>query len=448
MEEAPLAVVGSPPASGLFAYDKFSSAPFLIDAVRNDARGEHWARRRLPAAVRGSARTRAPPPSSSTEPSRVWTWLWRGAPATDPAAGSGRIRGHPRQRHHRGDPAGPGLSGSRRPDREPQLAATGQPDGSPAEQHHRPDPSGSPRTAARTAPGCRDDRFPRPRPGIRWPPIPPADLRRGCRGHRPGAQHVAAGPGHRHARADPREPGSGLDHHRAPVHGRDGGRPEHPSDPTRSWIDLSAEIDEHQQRRAYVNLTTTAADETLWQEMDQAALTSPPTWPGLRHRSGSGRTSSTCRAAAARSPTPGHSRRPPGAAGPDGSEPHTTKPARCPWARRCSVTDARGRFHGLSNAYVVGPAIFPTLGSANPALTALALARRTAELLVQDRTATPPPGFVPLSRDPADWTLVGRPGSLPTLRRQGALPGDRGRIRPLLLRQGGVRRRLLLDRMA
>ena len=35
VEEAPLAVVGSPPASGLFAYDKFSSAPFLIDAVRN-----------------------------------------------------------------------------------------------------------------------------------------------------------------------------------------------------------------------------------------------------------------------------------------------------------------------------------------------------------------------------------------------------------------------------
>ena len=36
VEEAPLAVVGSAPASGLFAYDKFSSAPFLIDAVRHD----------------------------------------------------------------------------------------------------------------------------------------------------------------------------------------------------------------------------------------------------------------------------------------------------------------------------------------------------------------------------------------------------------------------------
>jgi hypothetical protein len=34
--EAPLAVVGEPPRSGLFAFDKFSSAPFIMDAIRND----------------------------------------------------------------------------------------------------------------------------------------------------------------------------------------------------------------------------------------------------------------------------------------------------------------------------------------------------------------------------------------------------------------------------
>src|SRR5262249_16116136 len=34
--EAPLAVQGAAPRSGLFAFDKFSSAPFLMDAVRND----------------------------------------------------------------------------------------------------------------------------------------------------------------------------------------------------------------------------------------------------------------------------------------------------------------------------------------------------------------------------------------------------------------------------
>src|SRR5205823_32626 len=31
-----LAVQGSAPASGVFPFDKFSSAPFLIDAIRND----------------------------------------------------------------------------------------------------------------------------------------------------------------------------------------------------------------------------------------------------------------------------------------------------------------------------------------------------------------------------------------------------------------------------
>jgi hypothetical protein len=36
VEEAPLAVQGSAPASGLFAFDKYSSAPAIINATRND----------------------------------------------------------------------------------------------------------------------------------------------------------------------------------------------------------------------------------------------------------------------------------------------------------------------------------------------------------------------------------------------------------------------------
>src|SRR3989442_12706655 len=43
-----------------------------------------------------------------------------------------------------------------------------------------------------------------------------------------------------------------------------------------------------------------------------------------------------------------------------------------------SVADLDGRFHHVANAYTAGPALFPTLGSANPSLTALTLARRTA----------------------------------------------------------------------
>ena len=78
-----------------------------------------------------------------------------------------------------------------------------------------------------------------------------------------------------------------------------------------------------------------------------------------------------------------------------------------------SLTDTTGRFHGIDNAYVAGPALFPTLGSANPSLTALSLARRTAHTIVTDRTLSPPAGFTPLSLNPTDWTLVAQPGPTP-----------------------------------
>src|SRR5205085_1061077 len=37
VDEAPLAVQGSSPESGLLPFDKFSSGPFLIDAIRDDS---------------------------------------------------------------------------------------------------------------------------------------------------------------------------------------------------------------------------------------------------------------------------------------------------------------------------------------------------------------------------------------------------------------------------
>ena len=46
-----------------------------------------------------------------------------------------------------------------------------------------------------------------------------------------------------------------------------------------------------------------------------------------------------------------------------------------------SITDTYGKFHNIKNAYVVGPALYPTIGSANPSLTALTLARRTAQAI-------------------------------------------------------------------
>ncbi len=46
-----------------------------------------------------------------------------------------------------------------------------------------------------------------------------------------------------------------------------------------------------------------------------------------------------------------------------------------------SVTNEFGRIHDTTNCYVVGPALFPTIGSPNPMLTGVALARRTGDML-------------------------------------------------------------------
>jgi len=43
------------------------------------------------------------------------------------------------------------------------------------------------------------------------------------------------------------------------------------------------------------------------------------------------------------------------------------------------VTDSRTRVHGLPNLYVAGSSLFPTSGWANPTLTIVALALRTAD---------------------------------------------------------------------
>ncbi|HEV7587167.1 MAG TPA: family 16 glycoside hydrolase [Longimicrobium sp.] len=49
--------------------------------------------------------------------------------------------------------------------------------------------------------------------------------------------------------------------------------------------------------------------------------------------------------------------------------------------------DSNGRLRGTVNAYVAGPALFPTVGSPNPMLTGLALGRRLARHLVPPKTA-------------------------------------------------------------
>jgi choline dehydrogenase-like flavoprotein len=60
-----------------------------------------------------------------------------------------------------------------------------------------------------------------------------------------------------------------------------------------------------------------------------------------------------------------------------------------------SVTNSDGRFHDVENAYVAGPALFPTVGSPNPMLTGTALARRMAERIISSLAAPPVPAPEP-----------------------------------------------------
>jgi choline dehydrogenase-like flavoprotein len=77
-----------------------------------------------------------------------------------------------------------------------------------------------------------------------------------------------------------------------------------------------------------------------------------------------------------------------------------------------SVTDANCRLHQVTNAYVAGPALFPTIGSPNPMLTGIALVRRLGDHLMPDPPlATPDPGFTYLfdgsDAQFANWQMAG-----------------------------------------
>ncbi len=151
-----------------------------------------------------------------------------------------------------------------------------------------------------------------------------------------------------------------------------------------SWIDLSPfETDEFGCRRAFVHLTTVPEDETLWAEMDEAALQ-------LAERLGGGETEfwvtdaqghgawQKDRPSAGLLWTEGNPR---GIRDPLGTTYHESGTLWMGDDPTNSVTDGRGRFHHIGNAWCVDQSVFPRGGSANPVLTGLVLARRAAEAI-------------------------------------------------------------------
>jgi len=80
-----------------------------------------------------------------------------------------------------------------------------------------------------------------------------------------------------------------------------------------------------------------------------------------------------------------------------------------------SVTDPDGRFHHTENLYAAGPCLFPSIGSPNPMLTGIAVARRTGDQIITPAAFVPDAGFEALfdGQTFGDWrmsTIQNQPG--------------------------------------
>jgi choline dehydrogenase-like flavoprotein len=138
--------------------------------------------------------------------------------------------------------------------------------------------------------------------------------------------------------------------------------PDGPKNLSKSWVDLTKDpnnLEFGSTRRAWVNLVTNADDDSVRLAMNQAAV-------DLARNIANNPVNVIVK------PTVNDLL---------GSTHHE---AGTLWmgSPGSSITDKDGRFHHISNAYVAGPALFPRIGSANPSLTAMALARNTAQVIV------------------------------------------------------------------
>lgn len=157
-----------------------------------------------------------------------------------------------------------------------------------------------------------------------------------------------------------------------------------------SFVARDAQQDEFGVSRAIVQLSPSAKDNALWDTMDKAAEDVAKLFAGggtmvvtENKRDGLGTTH------------------------------HETGTLWIGDNPNDSVTNADCRFHHVANAYVAGPALFPTIGSPNPMLTGIAFTRRLARKLVLDvADATAEPGFAPLFNGHGlkGWTMAGMGG--------------------------------------
>jgi hypothetical protein len=146
-----------------------------------------------------------------------------------------------------------------------------------------------------------------------------------------------------------------------------------PNDTT-SWIDLSPfESDEFGVPRAYVQLKPTPGDLQVWQTMDQTALALAQAIAGA-----AGNIEYLYDGGWKTQPFPLPRPFPEWHRG-LGTTYHESGTLWMGDSPANSVTNALGRFHHVTNAYACDQSLFPTVGSVNPVLTGLTLAKRIAE---------------------------------------------------------------------
>lgn len=360
VEQAPLAVQGQPPVSGLFSFDKFSSVPLLVDAIRRDVRaaGGSDAARRLflvPRAHVVALHTHGGTVHTlEVDVNGVREFLPAGPGCAVVLAASAiettrlalhsfptPLMGRNLMAHVRSDfavriarSALPQLPGR------VQTAAMLVRGQVPSGRFHlqltaSTSPAGSDELLFKMIPDIEELHAHTATPDPDWVPI---TLR--------GIGEMA-------------------------------GDREHPvPDPSRSWIDLSPfEKDEYGVPRAYVHLVAAPGDLAIWRAMDAAAVALAKAVAGRPDRiqyfwDGQWRAE----------PFPLDRPFPDWHRG-LGTTYHESGTLWMGANPATSVTDPTGRFHHVSNAYASDQSLFPTVGSANPVLTGLTLARRVAQAL-------------------------------------------------------------------
>jgi choline dehydrogenase-like flavoprotein len=137
------------------------------------------------------------------------------------------------------------------------------------------------------------------------------------------------------------------------------------------WINLSPfEVDEFGMSRAYVQFTTTPDEENLAKVMESCMVS-------LAQALANGNAADLQMGDPQRDPL--------------GSTYHESGALWMGTNPATSVTDPNGRFHHVSNAYCADQALFVTVGSVNPTITGLTLARKVSEAVVARALGLPTP---------------------------------------------------------